>query len=541
MNEIQKILNGTDEKAKRSLFSFNYDDSDEAVLLKYNLWIRYFHVRYFKSEDADFHREMDLHNIEAYRGSIRQFIDVAFKGAAKTARMKLFLAFVIANDLDHHHRFMRCLSADLDNAKQSVTDIYNLLVAPKVRAMYPEIFERNEFKREERMDSLTTTTGVKLIAKQIGVAQRGKIQDDAKADFDWYDDIETRETIRSAVTTKKIAENMEEARTGLAQGGSSVYTLNYFSEMANVHVLVTKNMDDAKRISPYCERTDRKVVMIIPILLDGRITWDRYTMEEIEQMKEDDEDFEGERMCKPNASKDIYIPRDVLEAMPILEPVKEIADFKIFREYCPSHRYAGGQDVAGGVGLDSSTSVFIDFDTVPAQVVATYKSNTIDPESFGDEIYDEANRFGGCLIAPENNKFDSAVLKAKLRGAKIYKTRSGKDSKVGYAAPVSYGWNTNGLTKPKMLSAIRKAIIDGLIQLNDKDLIQEFKGYTRNDFLDDEDDPRMTTRHFDLLIACAIAWQMKDHVEAKRQDQSDPNAVWEQRPARPTVRPNPAR
>ena len=23
-------------------------------------------------------------------------------------------------------------------------------------------------------------------------------------------------------------------------------------------------------------------------------------------------------------------------------------------------------------------------------------------------------------------------------------------------------------------------------------------------------DPRLTTRHFDLLIACAIAWQMKD-------------------------------
>jgi hypothetical protein len=28
--------------------------------------------------------------------------------------------------------------------------------------------------------------------------------------------------------------------------------------------------------------------------------------------------------------------------------------------------------------------------------------------------------------------------------------------------------------------------------------------------MDKEQDPRLTTRHFDLLIACAIAWQMKD-------------------------------
>jgi len=33
--------------------------------------------------------------------------------------------------------------------------------------------------------------------------------------------------------------------------------------------------------------------------------------------------------------------------------------------------------------------------------------------------------------------------------------------------------------------------------------------------MDSEVDPRLTTRHFDLLIACAIAWQMKDWTELK--------------------------
>jgi len=36
--------------------------------------------------------------------------------------------------------------------------------------------------------------------------------------------------------------------------------------------------------------------------------------------------------------------------------------------------------------------------------------------------------------------------------------------------------------------------------------------YTRNDLIDRDPDPRDTTRHFDLVIALAIAWQMKDYV-----------------------------
>jgi hypothetical protein len=37
--------------------------------------------------------------------------------------------------------------------------------------------------------------------------------------------------------------------------------------------------------------------------------------------------------------------------------------------------------------------------------------------------------------------------------------------------------------------------------------------------MDKIEDPRLTTRHFDLLIAASIAWQMKDRAEVKE--------VWE--------------
>lgn len=503
MESIKKILNGDDLVMQKALFQFNKDDNNEAVVFKYNLWSRFFFPKYYSSPDCDAHKTMDLNNVKAYRSEVTQYVNIAFRGFAKTARTKLFIAYCIANDLDHTKRFIRCISADLDNAKQSVTDIYNMFVQPRVKEMYPEIFEKSESKREETMGGFTTATGIKVLAKQIGVDQRGKIMEEAKSDFDWYDDIETKTTIRSAITTAKIGENMEEARTGLALGGSSIYTANYFSEAGNVHKLVKKE-------------SDGKVVQITPIMDDkGEPTWSRYTKSDIERMKREDEDFEGERMCRPNASKDVYIDRDTLDKMPIREPIETIAGFKIFRKYNPAHRYAGGHDVAGGVGLDSSTSVFIDFDFFPAQVVGTYASNTILPEAFGDEIYSQANRFGGCLIAPENNKFDQCILKARQLGAKLY-TGIGRIIKIYAEAPTTFGWNTNSLTKSSMLSSAREAIESGLVHLNDKALIEEAKAFTVNDLIDKPVDIRLTTRHFDLFMAFCIAWQMKDHARPKR-------------------------
>jgi hypothetical protein len=52
---------------------------------------------------------------------------------------------------------------------------------------------------------------------------------------------------------------------------------------------------------------------------------------------------------------------------------------------------------------------------------------------------------------------------------------------------------------------------DGLLELSDPDLIAELRAYIRDDLMDRDEDVRLTTRHFDLLIACAIAWQMRSY------------------------------
>lgn len=493
---IKEILKSGDVKKKRALFLFNDKTDKEKVILKFNIWARYYFPRYFSSKDAPFHKKMDKNLVDLYFSKIHEFKNGAFRGAAKTARTKLFLTFAIANDENKTRRYIKIVSAEWDNSAQIVTDIYNAL--NRMNFLYPEIFEKTIEKREERMSSFTTSTGIKVVSSSVAKNQRGALQEANRPDFVWFEDFENRKTLRSAVTTQAIWDNMEELRTGLSINGVTLYTFNYISEMGNVHKLVET-------------KSPNSVLSLIPIKDEkGKSMWaDRYSERDIKEMENRDDDFEGERMCKPSANKDVYFDRETLDRMEIKQPIRVIAGFKIFQEYNPSHRYAGGNDVAGGVGLDSSTSVFIDFSVVPAQVVGTFHSNTILPEAFGDEIYNEGNIFGGCLLAPENNKFDQTVLKAKLLGANLYMSRS-SDLRVGESKPTSYGWNTNSLTKSKMLGDLKAAIVNGWIQLNDEELINEAKSYTRNDLINKDVDIRLTTRHFDLLMALAIAWQMKD-------------------------------
>src|SRR3990167_2249995 len=438
--EIHEILQSDDKELHLVLFQFSKEDETDVVLTRYGLWARYFFPQYFEDEDAPFHKDINLGNLDAHRGKIDYFVDVAFRGAGKDVKTKLFIAYTILNDKDKTKRYYKVLSEDTANSKQVVTDIYNMLVNPKIVGYYPSTFGKSVFKREETMSAFTTNTGIKVLADTVGTEQRGAIQEENRPDFIWFNDFESRKTLRSTVITKALRDNMEEARTSLQKGGCCIYTCNYISEMGNVHILLTEKQSERKRI------------LIVPVMdKEGIPTWSRYTKEDIRQMQQDDDDFNGERMCRPDASKDVYFDREILDKMEVRQPVKEIAGFKIYRNYDPSHRYAGGHDVAGGVGLDSPTSVFLGFSTIPAQVVGTFYSNTVLPEAFGDEIYSEANHFGGCLVAPENNKYDQAILKAKQLGAKIHRSIQGKTLQTIHIAnqKYNYGWNTNSLTKSK--------------------------------------------------------------------------------------------
>lgn len=430
-----------------------------------------------------------------------------------TTRTKLFVAFVIANDHEHTRKYFKVLSTDIKNSTQIVTDIYNMLIRQHVNHYYPEIFKKTIEKREETMSSFTTAHGIKMQADTVGTDQRGDIQEDTRPDFEWFDDFETRKSLRSAVTTHAIWENMEEARNGLSMTGVGLYNCNYVSERGNVHKLVDKKATD-------------KIILITPIRRDnGELTWpEAFTKEQVDNISRNTDDFEGEYLCKPSASRDVFFDRSTLDLQIKKEPIKDVAGFKIFYNYVPGHRYGLGADVAGGVGLDSSTLVIIDFSTTPSRVVATFANNLIAPDIFGEEIVLDSYRFGEPIVAIENNKFDMCIGVVKRKYKNLYFT---EESELKSGIPNrrrTYGWNTNPDTKPKMIFALKQAVEDGHLQLTDANLIAELRSYTRDDLMDRDEDPRLTTRHFDLLIACAIAYQMRNYAQVA----SDQTQTYEQ-------------
>ena len=106
-----------------------------------------------------------------------------------------------------------------------------------------------------------------------------------------------------------------------------------------------------------------------------------------------------------------FIDAEALDYFHVYEGKVE-GSVTIFKEYNPLHSYVLGADVAEGVGLDSSTIVVIDLDTV--EVVATYKDNRIEADVFGDVCAAIGRRYGNCMIGVERNNNGHTTL-AKLK------------------------------------------------------------------------------------------------------------------------------
>lgn len=208
---------------------------------------------------------------------------------------------------------------------------------------------------------------------------------------------------------------------------------------------------------------------------------------------------------------DVDILRAKLKEDPI-DPALLVGDLVIFKPYKRGHRYAVGADVGLGVSRDSSTAAVIDFTT--NELVATYKNDQIDPIEFAAELAKIGTIYGGCLIAPESNSFGIATcitLNGIYPHVYTYEIKGYNEVKE----TMRLGWITNGSTKARMFYEFKDAVqseVEPLVIL-DKSVLHEAVAYSKTDLkLTDKEQQKMT-RHFDLLTASCIAWQMRDHAE----------------------------
>ena len=495
------ILRGSPEE-KKALYSFDSQTTPEKIKKKFNLFSRASYPRYFKLESAPFHDDYVDDMIKSYYGKNK--LIAGFRGCSKTSLSKLFVTFVLLFDKDNHKKYIKILSRDMKNSKQFVTDVYNLMI--EVKEWYGNPFENyTGTKREETMGSFTMNTKVKITAGTVGQSQRGHVQDANRPDWLLFDDVEDKETIRSMVMTQGIIDRCGEAIDGLSTNGSYLVLGNYISDQGTIQWFIGKESVKER---------------LTPIMLDENdyktATWPAaYPPVKIEAIKNDSDDFFGEYMCDPQKSQDKFfdferVRKDIQRSQ---APLVEAAGVKYWANYKPNHRYGMGSDHSFGVGLDSNTMALFDFST--GELVATHASNNISPDLAVYEYVRVGREFGNCIYAPENNHQCGRTAIATLKTLEYPNILKQVDeSKARKTVSASLGWSTNSNTKYIMFHEFRTDYNEGLIRIYDVNVLKEMKAYSNNDLADRT--AGLITRHFDLLTAVVIAWQMRKYSQIKK-------------------------
>ena len=200
--------------------------------------------------------------------------------------------------------------------------------------------------------------------------------------------------------------------------------------------------------------------------------------------------------------------QDALEKMkPGLREGTVHEDWIFYAPYIDGHVYCVGVDVGHGIELDSSTIVIIDVTGDKAAVVAEYCSNKVAPDLLAYEIVRGCSRYGNPIVGVERNDVGHTTLTI-LKGIYENVYTEVREDMVADTVTEKLGWHTNQYTKPKMMYALSDAIRDGLIYIPSKYLYEELRTYDKEDVQKINFD-KTQSRHWDLVCAFAIAWQMK--------------------------------
>ncbi len=519
--------------------------------------IYYFH-EYFTYDMAAFHFDMvtDLEDLRA--GKFDYLLWVMFREAAKTVWSRMFIIYCICFNLK---KYINWDSYDKSNAEASLFDITNSLLTNKLlTADFGHLyFEKRSGQQKtlKRVSEFVTVNGIKVEAFSTQKSTRGRIYESYRPDLFVLDDFETTKTKSSIPIMQKIQGHISEMMAGLGPTGDVIFNCNYITETGVVHWLIQSAEKDPKFM---LRRVDAEE--------DGRPTWsDKYVLTDAEASQVNklatkfgeppkvslqskkrtlnaggEKIYEMEMQNSPEAAGDLFFDRQIINQL-IAEceskkPVKSVAGRFLWKRFNPSHMYAIGVDTSKGVGLDSNASVGLDFGPAmgvsgsPAEQVLSCASNEIAPDDFAHEVKQEAQDLGEALVAPEINAESGGTflneLKNIYRPDRIFRRMSSDKPKLGDKASFKLGWETTSRTKPQMMFGLRKALHDNLLIINDIRILKEARAYTQADNADTAG--AHTTRHFDLLKACAIAWAMKgcDQLAAKQDDLAAKNAEYVQ-------------
>ena len=512
--KAKEIIDSKDVDKIIHFLAFNKEDATETIHFKFDIWARFFYPRYYQSATPEFHHDIIDNSINTYLGrplpsqGTSNYLNLGFRGCAKTTLTKLLLTYFLLCDIDMSRKYVKVLTRNQGNARQLVTDVYNMMV--EVQDYYGNYFIKEDAKkREETMGSFTMTDGRKLLSGTIGMTQRGHLQDAFRPDLILFDDVEDNESIESLPQTEATINRIDEALQGLSADGKFIVNGNYISEEGVIQWFINMKSTHVHKIAILDE--------------NGAPTWgERYDLKKIDDLRADALDFYGEYMCDPSRSDATFFDRarvdqDIKDM--VQQPHRESAGFRYWGDYQPHHIYAMGADIGEGIGRDASTMALWDFQTsanvgTKDTLMGTYINKHLAPDLFGQEMMRIGAEFGNCLLAPERNNSGHGTIAAMRGYPNLFNQRD--DTKRQLRITDKFGWNTNKKTKPEMFFNFRKAYNDGLVEIKDIDVLKEMRAYTTMDLTDSR--VGLATRHFDLLVATVIGYMMKKYARYSQLD-----------------------
>jgi len=540
--KIDLLLNGT------------RDERVYACAKSFHLFAVYYFTKFFSYKSAPFHEDFFQDFEDLVTGKLKDAVWLAYRESAKTSIAKMGLAWIICRkvvidqlreqgeNVDHWgvRSYLNVDSYEKTNAEAILFDVVTELQAnARLIADFGQLYNQPRTKDEaslKRVSNFITTNRIRVEAHTALTPMRGRLYQNFRPDFVLRDDLDNAITVRSPAVTEKIIGLLDEASGGMAGHGASLTIGNFIIEEGVMGYLRRS-----------AEGSGGRVRFVPVVASDGTISWpDKYVKTDAEALEANQaisdptrrkvslerkrrelnaggrRVYEVEMMLDPVAAGSPFFDRVKIDRLiaQCTEAKEDRAGFLVWSDYNPSHAYADGADTGKGNGGDHSTSCLIDFSTFPAAQVGSYANNHIPADQFAYELKRQGLMFGTCLLAPEKNSESGGscltTLKMIYPATWIYRQVPAdriSDQPLGTG---ELGWETTHATKYTILNDLKTAVEDGHLVINDRRILLECRSFTYTD-ADALGSARVGhfTKHFDLLIATAIAWAMRKYARPK--------------------------
>jgi len=197
----------------------------------------------------------------------------------------------------------------------------------------------------------------------------------------------------------------------------------------------------------------------------------------------------------------------------------EDGPIRIYKEPVAGRPYVIGGDTAGE-GSDWFTAQVLD--NITGEQVATLR-HQYDEDTYARQLYCLGQFYNEALIGPETNFSTYPTKLLNLMGYNKLFVREVEDEYTGQLRH-SFGFQTNKLTRPVIISELIRILRDHAALLHDEQTILEMLSFVRNDKLRPEAEPGA---HDDLVLALAIAYYIRPQQSMElRVEQKVKTAKW---------------